>query len=302
LFQFRNFIYDMSLKLKSEVKTGEFIGFHDLTTTSWSEDKIKIEESIIVTEYFNREVYVDCDDRGKIRIKTAPVRLDERSITIYSYVPNVKAVVNEYAPVEIGENYLMNKWMMNEPISVEEAKKLMSKDSMNDIDLSRWVYRSFTRKMMSLNMSIIRDKSEEEMLKLKVEEEKTPRILIDPDFEIDLEIDLELIDKIQSYYIEDVNYEEDFRDDIENSIDSSLINKVVDEMNFMSDNEIVKQPIRLKNESDVFQVHPFWDEYIRYLLKYSNNWSVEAMLNCQDVSEFNVLKVCGEFLKFARNL
>jgi hypothetical protein len=306
MFQFKSFVQDMSLSLKSKKSQGEFIGFRDLMTGQWANNKVKIEESIIGEQYFNRNVYVDCDNRGRIRIKTSPIDDKERSITVFSYVPNVKFTVNDYKCLELGESEYSKKWMDYDVLTKHEALSLLSEETLKDVELSKWVYTSLIRKLLSIGINVVRVKEDSELplsrktdilSEINSEKSNYGEAFFDDFDELGITIDKEIYSSI---FLPEDQYKDENEVDSELLLDVEGVDKIISDMFYVSDTQITKQPVRLKNESDVFQLHPFWNEYINYLLRFSNSWSIEAMINGQDVKEFLVLERCGKFLKEAR--
>jgi len=283
LHVFRNFINDLGLTLQSSTTQGHFIGLYDSQVTKYSASKAKIEQAEIIDNYSTKNVIVKCDDFGRIRIMTEELR----PITIMSFVPSIKHIPsNPPLPVEFNDD-ILNTWMHMESIEPIIGLDLLSMNTTRNAERSRWVYVSFMRRLkmrgFQTEVTIDRERIEERNSLPKGE---TFNELLD-DWGDDLDEVFKLIE------VDEDSSESESFDEFNNDI-------IYDGFSFESDNYATRQPIKMRNETDVFQHHKFWDKTIEEMLRFSNWRLIEMMISDEDVSRIDVLSRAADFINHCK--
>lgn len=269
---FRQLIDDMNLQLSS--RPGHGLYFDGYRMTEWDESCCEIEEGPVINNYVKKTVRMTCDKFGKIRIITD----ESRPITILSFTPSVKYTTLRGNYKEFPIDMKTECWVWDRSLDKVEGYRLIS-DGTTSSELNEWIVTSFLKRLESKGFQI-RRRNEYVRRASPVQEQRVPEVFFTDGMTEDemLDLVLELNSDASSMSDADFDY-----------------NDLVME----SDDYIVGQEIRSRNELDSMGNSVFWDRTISHLIELSSFNTIERACQGDEVLNPSVQNM-AQFIREVR--
>lgn len=282
---FNWFIRDMSLSLRCKRTSKDMYYNGSKVLSGWTDFCCKLEEGDVINNWENRGVTYDCDNRGRVRIRTT----EERPVTVMSFIPSVRHVLTISDPILFSTEEVINCWIWDQSFNCEIGYKFLTNGS-SIVGMNEWIIRSFLKRLdskgyqikLKIEALVVEDSDTDSDVKPSELTEALHTMLNNDEYDDEMLLDL-LAAEDDDFAPEDFDYE----------IDG------VASLSMFSDDYISRQPIKSDFESDAMSMSKFWDLTIEYLLDLSSSLTIERAVNNEHIINPSMLPV-REFFREMR--